>query len=879
MALSDAIAALFGWRRVVVYDHSVVAATIQGMTADDLYRKQPALRAVVSFLADNVAGIPLKCYERRGDADRPRDNDSDLALLLRRPCRGMTTHELVRATVSDYLLRGNALWYLYPDPEAPAGMWVRYVPWAWVHGKETHDGFEPSAYEVANPYTGARASLPAEDCIRFFSYDPRGLVDTSSALEALREVLSEQISAWEYRNGVWRNGGRVSQWISRPANVPWEPGARDRFAKSWKSRFAGKDATDTGGTPLLEDGMRLETTTFNAREAQWQEATRLAREDVAAVYHVNPSLIWHTDGQTYASAKDNARALYADTLTPLLDMVEERLNGFLVPMLGMDPATHYCEFDLSSKLAASFEEQASVLQSSVGGPWMLRNEARARMNLPALPGGDELIVPLNVSEGGLAAPNDTDPTVERYNARPALDVHVEPLAKGGYAVPFGEKAEVRVRVKVRLEVERSVSDVLARFCARQRDAYVGELSKIDLTDADLAAIIKAIYEDKSGTWLNDAIADLYDCAQQPMSSAATRSMALLGADPDELDITAISDLVREMCVHHASAMADEAMNELVEAAGAIEDLSARSVRALVHDTFRKKVEPYVEGRANAMATHVANAGACEGARQSKVKCQKKWVCTGHNSRPEHLALNGTRVGLDDMFPLEGGARWPGDTRLSAGNSCNCHCRIDIVSSGKNVMRARRTRDVASELGLSDYKEEKLDAAIMRCQQTVDCGGRLWEELEPQEKASTIAELRTRDPDWVAFGRIPNANYEKPREALEPHEQKGVDWLLNNGIVPTVVLEDPNADANIDLVIWGQDWEMKNVTNSRGSAKTQLRRAKAKWKELNLDTPVRAVMTLDGCTDDFDTVVTSLRNKGGYKELLIVSADRLVRVTK
>lgn len=879
MAFTDAIASLFGWRRVVVYDHSVVAATIQGMDAYAMYRKQPALRAVVSFLADNVAGIPLKCYERRGDADRPRDTESDLARLLSRPCKGMTTHELVRAIISDYLLAGDALCYLYDDPDAPSGRWLHYFPWSWVHGKETRDGFEPSGYIVTNPYTGNTVTIPAEDCIRFFSYDPRGAMESSSAIEALKDVLSEQLSAWEYRNGVWKNGGRVSQWISRPANTLWEPGARERFAKSWKSRFAGKDGTDTGGTPLLEDGMRLETTTFNAREAQWQEATRLAREDVAAVYHVNPAQVWHTDSQTYASAKDNARALYADTLTPLLDMVEERLNGFLVPMLGMDPATHYCEFDLSSKLAASFEEQAGVLQSSVGGPFMLRNEARARMNLPAIEGGDELIVPLNVTEGGLASPRDTDPTTERYNARPALNVKVEPVEKGGDAVPFGDKAEVRVRVKARLEVERSVSEVLARFCARQRDSYVGELSKVDLADGDLTAIIKAVYEDKSGTWLHDAIADLYDCAKQPMSSAATRSMALLGADPEELDIAAISDLVREMCIHHAKAMADEARNELVEAAGTIEDLSARSARALVHDTFRKKVEPYVEGHAKAMATYVANAGACEGARQSKVECKKEWVCTGHNSRPEHLALNGTRVGLDDMFPLEGGARWPGDTGLTAGNSCNCHCRIDIVSSGKNVMRARRTRDVASELGLSDYKEEKLDAAIMRCQQTADCGGRLWDELTPQEQAQTIDELRTRDRDWVAFGRIPNANYEKPREALEPHEQKGVDWLLNNGIVPTIVLENDSALANIDFVIWGQDWEMKNVTNSHSSAKTQLDRAKEKWKKLGLDTPVRAVITLAGCTDDFDEVVKALQRKGGYAELLVVSEDRLFHIKK
>jgi hypothetical protein len=161
--------------------------------------------------------------------------------------------------------------------------------------------------------------------------------------------------------------------------------------------------------------MRLETTTFNAREAQWVEATRLSREDVCAVYHVNPGLIYHTDATTYASAKDNARALYADTLAPILDMIEERINAFLIPRLGLDES-HYCEFDLDAKLQGSFEERAQVMQSSVGAPWMTRNEARAMLNLPAIDGGDELITPLNVVEGGQASPNDVDGVESGYNS-------------------------------------------------------------------------------------------------------------------------------------------------------------------------------------------------------------------------------------------------------------------------------------------------------------------------------------------------------------------------------------------------------------------------------------------------------------------------------
>ena len=183
-----------------------------------------------------------------------------------------------------------------------------------------------------------------------------------------------------------------------------------------KYRFSGGEGTDSGGIPILEDSMRFVDSAINAKEAEWAESMRLTREDVAAAYHVNPSTVWSNEGQTYASVRESARSLYADTLGPLLRLVQDGIRSKLVPMIGADPKS-YAEFDITAKLAGSFEEQASVLSTSTGGPWMTRNEARARQNLPAVEGGDELIVPMNVTEGGLASPTDTDPT-RAYSARP-----------------------------------------------------------------------------------------------------------------------------------------------------------------------------------------------------------------------------------------------------------------------------------------------------------------------------------------------------------------------------------------------------------------------------------------------------------------------------
>ena len=101
--------------------------------------------------------------------------------------------------------------------------------------------------------------------------------------------------------------------------------------------------------------------------------------------------------------------LYGDVAGPWIGGIEQAFNVHLTPHHAGDRPL-YIEANVEAKLRGSFEEQSRVLQASVGGPWLTRNEARARQNLPGIEGGDDLITPLNVTEGGQASPQDSAPT-------------------------------------------------------------------------------------------------------------------------------------------------------------------------------------------------------------------------------------------------------------------------------------------------------------------------------------------------------------------------------------------------------------------------------------------------------------------------------------
>jgi len=618
--------------------------SVKGMSASRLYETQPALRSVISFLADNVAGLPLKCYVRQPDGGRERDRDSILAKTLQNPNEWSTGHELIRATVSEYLLHEDSLWLTVPGQDK----WtIAVIPHDWTTPK-TRDGLEVDYIKIRSTYMSGEAQLKPEDFIRFTGWSPYGSASSSSRIEALKQILSEQISAWNFRNGVWKNGGRVTQWISRPADTPWGEGARDRFAESWKNKFSSDKGTDTGGTPLLEDGMRLETATFNAREAQWAEATKLSREDVCAVYHVNPGLIYHTDATTYASAKDNARALYSDTLAPILDMLEERINAFLVPRLGLD-STHYCEFDLDAKLQGSFEERAGIMQSSVGAPWMTRNEARAMLNLPAIDGGDELVTPLNVLTGGQASPNDVDGVESAYNA-------AQPQTKS--------KSCIRLKAAPEEYDAKEIAAALRKFFKRQSRSLSGSLKKsgnyADWWDAD--------------RWERELADDLTPIFQRQAARRGARMVDDLNLS-GEFDAERIENYIKAMALGKSKAINNVTYRELKTALDG--DIDDDALGSTVEGVFEKAEETRADTSGRSFATALAGFAILEAINQrgNGRQAMKTWIVTSNNPRAEHAAMDGETVPFDELF--SNGAKYPGDQSLTPEQSCNCACQVEI----------------------------------------------------------------------------------------------------------------------------------------------------------------------------------------------------------
>lgn len=635
---------------------------VGGMDTAALYRTQPNLRAVVGFLSDNAASVPWKVYDRVSDGDRVRVTDSPAALLLSRPNEFTTPYEWRRALFADLYLYDRHLDIVMPDADAPSGWSMWRIPPEWMDGYVGGTMWAPESFVIATP-RGARVEVPRERCLWMHGYDPYDPMRQTSPVEALRDMLSEQVESARFRRQMWQRGGRFNAYVTRPKDVErWTEDAFERFKRTWRESWAGNDGSDAGGMPILEDGMEIKQVQFNAREAEWSEAKRLGREDVAGVYHVNTALIWPGSGQTYASAKDNARALYNDTLAPKLMEATDKANAQLLPMLG-EPPRHYVEYDLAVKLQGSFEERAAVLQSAVGGPWMTRDEARAQFNLPHIDGADELIVPLNVVEGGLASPRDTDPTAG-YNAAEhdtkCSCGHDKSREVSYKALPTDEEADAAVQL-FRGFFERQARSVLPKLRAAKARGAKDADEWWDVT-----------------RWDRELEEDLFEASRSMNQAAAERALKALGVPADAYEQEGALAFLRSMCQQRA-VWVNEATRRELERAVELQEAGAEGLMATPEGVFENAADSRAVSAGNAFATAIDGWSVLEACRQTGIEgIRKQWVVTSSNPRKSHAAMNGTSVPIEERFP--NGMEWPGDWSGGADEVCGCCCTISVSRS-------------------------------------------------------------------------------------------------------------------------------------------------------------------------------------------------------
>lgn len=620
-----------------------------------IWETQPNVRKVVSFVTRNCATIPFHTFERVSDTDRQRVKDHPLDALMSRPRLRTSPYQFWEAVYSDMLLYDMWAVIFLPFTGDSEDELVQVPSWRLhfqvdafrrVESVWMWEGQERARIDADQRNKGW-TKLDLDRLIFGHGYSPDGA--GLSPMVTLKDILDENQEAVAYRRQVWANGARVPTFLSRPVGAPaWSKEARQRFWQGFRAMFTAR-GPQAGGVPLLEDGMELKTSAaFTPQDSQDLEGRRLTAVEVAAAFHIAPELVGAQQGN-YSNVREYRQMLYRDSLGPYYQSIEQILNAQLVPLLAGDREI-YIEANIDSKLRGSFEEQAAVISTATGAPWMTRAEARGLRNLPEIGGADQLVVPLNVLVGGQASPRDSGSqngkSVEA-SAHDAAGPAAKAQARGktkSAEVPSGQVTKTR--------------KVLEDFFARQGDSVK---SRIGAGDDDWW---------DGDRWDSELSDDLFKLAALVSTTIGQGTAEEIGFSADDYDVDRTLEYLKAVSLRIAEQTNSTTFDQVTEA------LAGDDPKESVDNVFEVSEDARADQASASATTTFAGFAAAEAARQNVgERATKTWVVNSQNPRSSHAAMSGETVGIDEFF--SNGLEYPGSIGGGADETAGCQCSLQI----------------------------------------------------------------------------------------------------------------------------------------------------------------------------------------------------------
>lgn len=181
---------------------------------------------------------------------------------------------------------------------------------------------------------------------------------------------------------------------SRPGGVLTAPGAisqetADRLKAAFDANYSGENA---GKIAVVGDGLKFEAIAMSATDSQLIEQLKWTAEVICSTFHV-PS---YKIGVGPMPTNNNVQALnveyYSQCLQSLIEAAElcqDEALGFDTPVEGKTLGT---EFDIDNLLRMDSVSQMQTLKEAVGASVMAPNEARKKIDLKPVIGGDSPMI-------------------------------------------------------------------------------------------------------------------------------------------------------------------------------------------------------------------------------------------------------------------------------------------------------------------------------------------------------------------------------------------------------------------------------------------------------------------------------------------------------
>lgn len=683
--------------------------------AKEGYGNNTTVYRAISLVSRTAGAIHWVLYQK-GRNGKTEISEHELLKLINRPNPMQGGAQFFEGLWSSYLLSGNAyveatkavktgppneLWTLRPDRTKVVPGRIGY-PEAYI--------YEVNGRKITYQVDFVKMKSPI---LHFKTYNPLDDWYGMAPMQAALLSIDQSNAANRWNLSLLQNQASPSGILTVEATEANPTGTLtqeqfDRLKSDVKERYSGPK---NAGTPmLLEGGLKWTQVSLSPKDMDFSGSKNMSARDTASVFGVPPLLLNIPGDNTYSNYKEARLALYEETVVPLTEILKAELNNWLTPAFGenliLEP-----DYD---EVPAIAEKRESKFTSVGNANFLTVNEKREALGYEEKPGWDVFIL------GSEIISADEDPTEAKEPPTEPDPVEQNP---NGPDDSEGDTGEMSFSQALEVKIFNPINRNERRSAWRAQNRLKNGLS------SDYEADLKEDFEDmvREITRTVDDIKEprLVESAVRKVSEKHWERIEKTSRKHIKKTLGTFGDLVFNSASKHLhfplekKSRADDLYADFVaryvqtrsarmisQVKDALESDVTDSVRGALADFYEqgdfnlaKRIRDDLitlgEVRSHRIArTEVnmaSNTGSLEAVKSLQLPGMKKeWVTakpqanprdggtTGQGEPlPNHVAMDGVRVGLDEKFlvPPDTPMNGPGDASAGPEHLVNCLCGL------------------------------------------------------------------------------------------------------------------------------------------------------------------------------------------------------------
>ena len=363
--------------------------------------------AAVNLVSNSIAMMPWKFKDDENN-ELPKSNylyhlfDNSI----------ITRYNIIKNVVKDIILYGNGFIFIERDNETGQPKTLHYSP-----ANQTTIWYDELNHKLYYyNFTYLDRIDDGTNYLHFYMNSDDGFIG-KGVLKYAYNVLDIASVIQNATSSYYSTAGQQFGIVSPNGPLP-EVGNQQKQLDKLVQKWEEAQMKANKGTVFFPSDLKFTPMTNTAKDSALIEAREYNAVEVGRfICNISPVLLGDLRHLAYNSLTESQREFVIHSLAPIVTMIEEQCNKKLIM-----PSKHckqFVDLDETSILANDAEKQANEVTTLTNSGIITPNEARKRLGLPPVDGGDALVIPFTKIEdntiGNTGDANEDKNNVEQEN--------------------------------------------------------------------------------------------------------------------------------------------------------------------------------------------------------------------------------------------------------------------------------------------------------------------------------------------------------------------------------------------------------------------------------------------------------------------------------